>query len=267
MLEKVELEVLIPVMNQHDYSIVDKMNIQSDAIIINQCDINDFEDYTHNQNRIRFFSFNEKGVGLSRNNALIRALGEICLFSDDDVVYKSNYKDTIIKSFKDNPQADVIIFNLPSLNKNRPSFLIQKNKRIHFFNTLRYATPRIAIRRDSIYKANIYFSLLFGGGAKYSCGEDSIFLSECLRKGLKIYSNSSIIGYVSQDDSSWFDGYTKKYFFDKGALFYCLVKHKAWLLCIQFLVRHRKLWKGRYSFHQELNLMKQGMNDFSGKSC
>ena len=36
-------------------------------------------------------------------------------------------------------------------------------------------TP-FAVRRERLQAANITFSLLFGGGAKYSNGEDSLFL-------------------------------------------------------------------------------------------
>ena len=36
--------------------------------------------------------------------------------------------------------------------------------------------------------AHITFSLLFGGGAKYSNGEDSLFLKDCLKYGLVVYA-------------------------------------------------------------------------------
>ena len=38
-----KLQVLVSCMHQQDYSLLEKMNIQTDAIIINQCDINKFE--------------------------------------------------------------------------------------------------------------------------------------------------------------------------------------------------------------------------------
>lgn len=39
-----KLQVLVSCMHQQDYSLLEKM-YQTDAIIINQCDINKFEEY------------------------------------------------------------------------------------------------------------------------------------------------------------------------------------------------------------------------------
>lgn len=62
------------------------------------------------------------------------------------------------------------------------------------------------------------FNLLFGGGAKYSCGEDSIFLAGVLKAGLKVWTIPGYIGTVTHGDSTWFNGYTDKYLYDKGVL-------------------------------------------------
>ena len=123
------LEVLISTMNQSDHTILHRMNIQSDAIVINQCNKNEMEDFLYNKNKIRFMSFKEKGVGLSRNTALMRATADICLFADDDVTYEEGYEDTILKEFKSNPKADIIIFNVPSSHKERGKRLIKERKK------------------------------------------------------------------------------------------------------------------------------------------
>ena len=66
-----KLQVLVSCMHQQDYSLLEKMNIQTDAIIINQCDINKFEDIKYRNNLVKFISLNERGVGKSRNNLFI----------------------------------------------------------------------------------------------------------------------------------------------------------------------------------------------------
>ena len=86
------VQVLASVMNQSDHNILERMNIQTDAIIINQCDQTQFEELEYQNRRIRFLSFAERGVGLSRNNALLRSDGDILLFADDDVVYEDGYE-------------------------------------------------------------------------------------------------------------------------------------------------------------------------------
>ena len=69
-----KLQVLVSCMHQQDYSLLEKMNIQTDAIIINQCDINKFEDIKYRNNLVKFISLNERGVGKSRNNALLKPI-------------------------------------------------------------------------------------------------------------------------------------------------------------------------------------------------
>lgn len=106
------VQVLIATMNQTDHSLLKKMNIQSDAIVSNQCDFNKIEEFTYNGYNIKFISFAEKGVGLNRNNALMRADADYCLFADDDLVYVDGYPQIVENEFKKHPNADVLIFNL-----------------------------------------------------------------------------------------------------------------------------------------------------------
>lgn len=253
------LQVLVATMNQNDYGLIETMNINSDAIIINQSNRNEFEKVDYNGNKINFLSLNERGVGLSRNNALMRATSDICLFADDDVTYIDCYDKIIISSFKENPNADVILFNVPSNNPDRPTYTIDKYSRVRWYNCQRYGAVKIAARTVKLKQANIYFSLLFGGGAKYSSGEDSLFISDCIRKGLKVYANPEIIGYVDQQSSSWFEGYTDKYFFDKGVFYACLSKRWAKLIILQDILRHNKKWKDQISISKAYKLMQQGL--------
>lgn len=68
-----KLQVLVSTMHQTDHSLLEKMNIQSDAIVINQCGHDCIERFTFPGHDILWMSMNERGVGLSRNNALMRA--------------------------------------------------------------------------------------------------------------------------------------------------------------------------------------------------
>ena len=67
------LETLVSAVKQDVAKQAEKMNLQSDAVIINQCGENSYLEYEHTGCKIRAYSFAEKGVGLSRNNALLRA--------------------------------------------------------------------------------------------------------------------------------------------------------------------------------------------------
>ena len=114
-----QVENLISTMNQTTDSILDRMNIQSAAVVINQCDHFEWREYRKDGYPVRFFDCNERGVGLSRNNALMRAKGDICLFSDDDLTYFDGYALQIAKAFEDILDADAIVFNIHSKNNQK----------------------------------------------------------------------------------------------------------------------------------------------------
>ena len=119
-----KIQVLIATMNQKDHNLLKKMNISTDAIVGNQCDFNSIENFIYNGNNIVYLNFKEKGVGLNRNNCLMRATGDICLFADDDMIYVNDYSKLVENAFLENPTADVIIFNLAEKEKKR--YIIKK---------------------------------------------------------------------------------------------------------------------------------------------
>lgn len=258
---QMKVEVLVSTMFQKNNEILNNMNINTDAIIVNQCNENKIEEFSFKNRRIRLISLNERGVGLSRNTALMRANEEICLFADDDVVYVDEYESLILDAFNKNPKAGVIMFNVPSTNTKRPSPKITKVKKLSIFNSMKYGTFCMAIRKQKIYEANVTFSLLFGGGAKYSAGEDSLFIAECIRKKIGVYTSPHTIGTVSHEESTWFKGYNEKYFIDKGAFFSSLSKKLRKLLCLQFLIRHKEVISKEIGMTKAYKLMKLGFED------
>lgn len=237
------VQVLVAAMHQNDHSLLEKLNIQSDAIVGNQCNYNSIEHFTwgKSNNNITYLNLNERGVGLNRNNALMRATGEFCIFADDDMTYIDGYPQIVEKCFDENKDADVIVFNI---KENQPTrYIIKKFHRVRWHNFLRYGAVRIAIRRNKVFEQGILFNLCFGGGTEHSAGEDNLFLSECLKKGLHIYAVPKFIVQLNDDrESTWFQGYTEKYFTDKGIFYSVLSKRWRRILCLQDCIRHKKLY-------------------------
>lgn len=152
------VQVLVATMNS-DSSLLQQMNIQSDCIIGNQCDATEVKCFEHNQRNIRWLSFNERGVGLNRNNALMRATGDVILFADDDMVFEDGYEQRVLDVFNANPKADLVIFNLKEKSGTR-----RQIKRKHYTKKIGYGAARIAARREIISMNNVYFNQNFGGG-------------------------------------------------------------------------------------------------------
>lgn len=207
-----KVEVLVATMNQIDLSLFYTMNIQTDVIFCNQCDRNEITDTVINECRVRMISTDTKGVGINRNIGLQLSTAEICLLSDDDVIYIDGYEDIIVEQFDNHKNAACIAFNL---NCNGGSVEIFKSDKRRYRSC---GACKIAIKNASIKKHNINFNTLFGGGCKYSSGEDSLFCKDIIKKKLLFRTSTKFIGVTSKFSSTWFNGYNEKFYFDKGAL-------------------------------------------------
>ncbi|MCM1043997.1 MAG: glycosyltransferase [Candidatus Gastranaerophilales bacterium] len=233
------VQVLASVMSSSLEQIVSQMNLESDAVIINQCDHLGMEEMEHRGHRIRFFSFPDRGVGRSRNEAIMRADSDICLFSDEDIVYEKGYAEAIEAEFARNPRADMILFNI-TVEEERRTYHITERRRVHWYNCGRYGAVSFAVKRSSLLASGVTFSLLFGGGAKYGNGEDSLFLKEFMSKGYQVYTAPVTIGKERAGRSTWFEGYDRKFFSDRGVLYHYLYGRLAKGMALRFLLAHRK---------------------------
>ena len=256
------IQVLVASMNQKDHSLIKRMNLQTDAIIGNQCDRNEIENFQFNGYQYTYLNFAERGVGLNRNNALMRADADICLFADDDIVYKDGYAKLIEDAFARHPDADILAFNLDQTQCHTEHFVprrkkIKKEAKVGFLNCLRYGTARIAVKLKSVRLNGIAFNLCFGGGTQYCHGEDNLFITSCLSKGLKMYSIPETIASLTEERvSSWNSGFDERYVLDQGMLFRCMSKRFWKFLCLQDALRRHSSYK--MSFWMAYKKMIQG---------
>lgn len=238
------LQVLASTMNQKDHRLLEKMNIQSDAVVVNQCDEDKVECFKYNGHLIKWISMAAHGIGLSRNTCLMNATADIVLFADDDMVYQDGYAESVIRSFEKQPAADVICFNIRLMNSNKNIGGHRDNqsrKRLHVFNSMRYGATLLAARRKALLRERIAFSLLFGGGAEFNSGEDSIFIKDCLDAGLKLYSDTYCLGSVDDSTSSWYSGINDKFFIDRGIVYAVLFPKTKGLIFWYYAYRMSKL--------------------------
>lgn len=253
-----KVQVLASVMNQSMEEIAARMNLNSDAVIINQCDHYGYEEMEFKGHRVRFFSCAERGVGRSRNSAILRADRDICLFSDQDIVYEEGYEKAVVDEFSRNPRADMILFNI-EVEKERRTYHIEERKRVRWYNCGRYGAVSFAVRTEKLLQSGVMFSLLFGGGAKYSNGEDSLFLKEFMDRGYRVYTAPVTIGKETAGDSTWFEGYNRKFFYDRGVLYHFLYGHLAVAMALRFLLAHKEKMCREVSAGQAFGWMRDGI--------
>lgn len=173
---------------------------------------------------VRIVTWHECGLSRNRNHALDVATGDVLLVSDDDCIYKNEYFDSIIKAFKENVDADILLFQTHLSNgsdvKSYPSFVFDYP---HVPKDYYPMSVEMAFRRNSIDRIQLRFNTNFGLGATYLCaGEEDVLLHDAVERGLKVRYVPSTIVETDADT-------TGLHFMDnacmqrtKGAVFYYL---------------------------------------------
>ena len=229
------LQVLVATMHQTNFQVAERMNLKCRAVLANQADRAEIFRHDGEDGDWLMITTPTRGVGLNRNIALLASDADILIFGDDDMVYNDGMPEAVIEAFRQNPRADVMLFGL---NITKDGMIVERRetptRRVYMWNSMRYGTCRIAVRRKAILDHNITFHQSFGGGCVFSAGEDSLFLKACFDAGLKVYSHSYVLGNCAKDTSTWFVGYNEKYFYDKGVLVRKLFPRSAYLMALYF---------------------------------
>lgn len=126
----------------------------------------------------------------------------------------------------------MILFNI-EVEEARRTYHITERKKVRWYNCGRYGAVSFAVKTESLIESGVMFSLLFGGGARYSNGEDSLFLKEFMKKGYQVYTAPVTIGREREGESTWFKSYNKKFFYDRGVLYHFLYGRLAPVMAIQ----------------------------------
>lgn len=255
------LEVLISCMHQKDASIIERTNVQSNVIVINQCSLDKKESFIFKNKknedcRASLIYTTERGLSRSRNMAIRNATGDICLICDDDEVLEDDYVETILSTFEKYPKVDVFTFIVHSPRKDSyPT----KEKRVGYIGAMKRNSWEIAFRRESINKKNISFDIRMGSGTGNGGGEENKFLFDCLKKGLKIRLFPKLIASVSQKDSLWFHGFTNSFFTNLGWTSRRLLGLPlAWCYAFYFAITKYSKYRTDNSFFHTLFYMLKG---------
>lgn len=197
-----DFEILLSTMFQTDLRFLDQIfcnNTINDynILIINQTIQSKI--LQSNLNNVRVVNSFERGTSASRNLALKNAKGEICLFADDDTIFKPNLKNSILNSFKNYPDAYMVTFE--AVDKNNKPHLNYCNAGLHNKKTLRTIHMIVmAIKPKLLLEKNIFFNDYFSLGGKFSGATEYVFLRDALYQNLKSYHEKKVI--VEHDELS-----------------------------------------------------------------
>lgn len=214
------LEILLSTMHQKSLSFLSDMfsstNISDiDIVVINQTKKESLL-VSDNQN-VKVFNSFEKGLSKSRNLAIEKASGDICLLADDDVIYVEGFKDIILSAFDNHDDADIITFQMVdfegNLFRDYQDIVKHDETTVYTVNSV-----VIAFRLQSV-KEKVDFNPHFGLGTQFEVADEYVFLREALRAGLTIYFEPKVI-LKHPKFSSGQDVASDRLIYGRSALYY-----------------------------------------------
>ena len=206
------IEVLVSCMNENAIEIIKRSNLEEvRTLIVDQC--NKKRDcLTEIDDKHRVIYTNTRGLSVSRNIAIDNAIGDICIISDNDEVFKKDLCSIVTKTYLMLPDADMVIFRIENINKIRGVSC----RRLKKLEMLKVASWMISFKKNSV-KNKVAFDPRLGAGTKNGDGEENKFMLDCYKSGLKIYyAPYEIARLTSEKESTWFHGFDEKYFYNKG---------------------------------------------------
>ena len=217
-----KIEFLIATTNRTDLTFLEKMfqNIDIKTIkilIINQCfEIPVPKNISTSHQNIRIISVNEKGLSKSRNLALKNAIGDICVIADDDIVYEKDILEKIQYDYATN-NFDMVTYRTIVANKTSKKYGDNFNKH-NVLSIMSVCSIQITLNSRSIINHGILFDEKFGvGSVNYPCGEENIFLKDCLDNHLQCFSSNFILNTHPSETNG--DSFSEKHLIAKGAVF------------------------------------------------
>ena len=254
-------ELLVSCVQKDAHELAGKMNIASDAVIVSQLEEKASEEHFElGKYKIHSFKSRTKGVGINRNTCIEQSKADIILFADEDIVYDEGYAQKVLKEFEDHPEADMILFNVRVCDERR-TYWNEGYKKVTLFNSGRYPAYSIAVRSGKLKAAGVKFSLYFGGGAVYSNGEDSLFLKDSLKAGLKLMASPVVLGEEIPRPSTWFNGYNDKFFYDRGVLYHYLYGKMARIFGIRWLLKMKSQFSNDYPYKAAQKMLFLGIKE------
>jgi len=207
----------------------------------------------------KLFIRNEKGLSKSRNIALANANSDICMLCDDDIKLVQNFNKIILDTYNENPEADIICFQAIDENGIKFKNYHPKKRWLNLMTLMKVSSIEITFRLKSIQEYSIKFDENFGLGTKMPTGEESIFLVDGYKKGLKIlYVPVPIVIHPLESSGTEWDN--ENMIKAKGAMFARMFGKLGYFFNLLFSLKKYNLYKNKHSFRKFFGMMNYGLN-------
>ena len=212
---------------------------------------------------IKWVDYDQKGLSKSRNLGLNISDKEYLYLTDDDVVLNENFEEIVTQSISENPDVDVFAFQVTGIEKKFKDYP-SKRMVLNLFQSLKLSSVQLIIKSCFLRKNSIQYDELFGAGSMFKMGEENILLTDIKRKSGKILYIPEEIAKVHIGKSSWFEGYTEKYFFDRGAIYSRMFgRTLGTLMSFLFVIRKKNIFKNSIRLKDAFLQMIKGSNYYA----
>ncbi len=244
------IQVLIPCLDKTKNQILDLcrfLNIQSDALFLNQTGKDDYYHLNYNDHQIVVIETFWKGVSRARNELIMQAKADIGLFIDDDCVLSDGYAAQIEDAYMAIPDADAIRFNTNREYWNPVNAHTEKRKKARFRDLSSFGMWGLTFRPDRFRKLGIFFNERLGAPNYLYNGEDSTYLYDMCKRSSNVYLDPFVMCDVKETkESTWFSAYDKRYFITKGFVYSHLYHGLWWLALLRMYMHYSKEYKTPY---------------------
>ncbi len=252
------LQILIPTIKKNHEEMIKLFldnNINCSAIIRSQCGRNSIREQTVNGYTIKTIEADDIGVSVNRNELIKNATADYIMILDDDFVLKDRAAREIqARIFLCKEVGVVPIDNIYDKNSILRKYYLKysdlRGKVIGYF----------VFNRAWLVESNLKFLEYIGPGTSIYFGEDSILIRKLFKivKSVPLLTDKFFISLKANDrPSTWFEGYTKRYFFSQGVVYRIMHPCLYPLYYIRSAYKKRKEHKGDKKF-SALNMLFQG---------
>ncbi len=214
-----EIQVLISCMTDNVLDLLSGLNLQTNAVVVNQCDreCEEVVDYLGKNGKtyiVKIINTKERGLSKSRNKAIVNSSGDICLLCDEDEVFVDGYDQKIAAAYEKYKNADLILMDVRFADTKKT--LTVPEGKLSFRRILSGHSVQITFKRDRIVSSGVSFDEKMGAGTGNGAAEEIKFMLGLRRKKRQLYSNNTLIAELKPSESTWFKGYDSRYFQNLG---------------------------------------------------
>ena len=213
------------------------------------------------QANIKVINSFERGSPTSRNLAIRNATADVCLMSDDDIVYEPKFKQIIEEAYHNYQEADMISFE--ALNEDGQLYTNYFPEGMHNKASLmKIFTWVISFKREVYMKHDIYFNHHFGVGSTFKGATEYVFLRNAFDIGLNMRHISKTIVMHPNISSGVLMG-SDNAIFAKSAMKQRFIGNLSYIWLAKYVIY---MWKDNYIRFNEIirkfNIGLQGINTY-----